>query len=257
VLRRGGAIADLTKIPVRVAVISDIHSNLPALEAVLADIGASDPDQVWCLGDVVGYGAQPDACTKLVSEVVEVCLAGNHDLVVAGELDVRYFAMSAGAAARWTLKKVDKSTREFLSALSPLGQSQGVGLYHASPRDPVWEYVLSISQAGECLDAQQQRVCLIGHSHVACYFARDGGDTIGEQALPGAELRMADGEWLVNPGSVGQPRDGDARAAYLMLDTVEWTAAFKRVEYPIDEAAKAIIDAGLPRSLADRLYQGL
>jgi predicted phosphodiesterase len=242
---------------VRVAVISDIHSNLPALEAVLADIGASDPDQVWCLGDVVGYGAQPDECTKLVAEVVEVCLAGNHDLVVAGELDVRYFAMSAGAAARWTLKKVEKSTREFLSGLSPLGHSQGVGLYHASPRDPVWEYVLSISQAGECLDVQQQRVCLIGHSHVACYFARDGGDTIGEQALAGAELSMAGGEWLVNPGSVGQPRDGDARAAYLMLDTEEWTAGFKRVEYPIDEAAKAIIDAGLPRSLADRLYQGL
>jgi predicted phosphodiesterase len=241
----------------RVAVISDIHSNLPALEAVLTDVGGSDPDQVWCLGDVVGYGAQPDACTKLISEVVEVCLAGNHDLVVSGELDVRYFAMSAGAAARWTLKKVTPQTREFLAGLTPLGQSAGVGLYHASPRDPVWEYVLSISQAGECLDVQQQRVCLIGHSHVACYFARNGGDTIGEQALHGAELSMGEGEWLVNPGSVGQPRDGDPRAAYLMLDTDTWTASFRRVEYPIDEAAKAIIDAGLPKSLAERLYQGL
>jgi predicted phosphodiesterase len=242
---------------VRVAVISDIHSNLPALEAVLTDLGGSDPDQVWCLGDVVGYGAQPDACTKLISEVVEVCLAGNHDLVVSGELDVRYFAMSAGAAARWTLKKVQPATREFLSKLAPLGQSAGVGLYHASPRDPVWEYVLSISQAGECLDVQQQRVCLIGHSHVACYFTRDGGDTIGEQALHGAELSMGEGEWLVNPGSVGQPRDGDPRAAYLMLDTDTWTASYRRIEYPIDEAAKAIIDAGLPKSLAERLYQGL
>ena len=242
----------------RVAVISDIHSNLPALEAVLADIGAGDPDQVWCLGDVVGYGAQPDECTQLVSEVVEVCLAGNHDLVVRGDLDVRYFAMSAGAAARWTLKKAQPSTREFLAGLAPLGQSNGVGLYHASPRDPVWEYVLSISQAGECLDVQQQRICLIGHSHVACYFAReDGGDTVGEQAVDGAELQMQAGEWLVNPGSVGQPRDGDPRAAYLMLDTDSWTAAFRRVEYAVDDAAKAIIDAGLPRSLADRLYQGL
>jgi predicted phosphodiesterase len=241
----------------RVAVISDIHSNLPALEAVLSDVGQSDPDQVWCLGDVVGYGAHPDACTKLVAEVVEVCLAGNHDLVVSGELDVRYFAMSAGAAARWTLKKVQPSTREFLAGLSPLGQMAGVGLYHASPRDPVWEYVLSISQAGECLDVQQQRVCLIGHSHVACYFARNGGDTIGEQALDGAQLSMTEGEWLVNPGSVGQPRDGDPRAAYLMLDTETWTATFRRVEYPIDDAAQAIIDAGLPKSLAERLYQGL
>lgn len=241
----------------RVAVISDIHSNLPALEAVLADAGRSDPDQVWCLGDIVGYGAQPDACAKLVSEVVEVCLAGNHDLVVSGDLDVRYFAMSAGAAARWTVKHVQDSTRDFLSGLAPLGQTQGVGLYHASPRDPVWEYVLSITQAGECLDVQQQRVCLIGHSHVACYFTRNGGETIGEQAHDGAALEMAQGEWLVNPGSVGQPRDGDPRASYLMLDTNTWEASFRRVEYPIDEAARAIIDAGLPRSLADRLYQGL
>jgi predicted phosphodiesterase len=242
----------------RVAVISDIHSNLPALEAVLSDIGQSDPDQVWCLGDVVGYGAQPDECTRLIEEVVEVCLAGNHDLVVSGEIDVRYFAMSAGAAARWTLKQVQKSTRDYLASLSPLGQTSGVGLYHASPRDPVWEYVLSISQAGECLDVQQQRVCLIGHSHVACYFTRnDGSETIGEQALDGAQLAMANGDWLVNPGSVGQPRDGDPRAAYLMLDTESWEATFKRVEYPVEEAANAIIEAGLPKSLADRLYQGL
>jgi diadenosine tetraphosphatase ApaH/serine/threonine PP2A family protein phosphatase len=176
---------------------------------------------------------------------------------VSGDLDVRYFAMSAGAAARWTVKQVTPETREFLSGLAPLGHTAGVGLYHASPRDPVWEYVLSVSQAGDCLDVQQQRVCLIGHSHVACYFTRDGGETIGEQALDGAALEMARGEWLVNPGSVGQPRDGDPRAAYLMLDTETWDASFKRVEYPIDEAARAIIDAGLPRSLADRLYQGL
>src|SRR5215210_1470832 len=128
--------------------------------AVISDVGRSDPDQVWCLGDVVGYGADPNACTKLVSEVVEICLAGNHDLVVSADLDVRYFAMSAGAAARWTVKHVTPETREFLSGLAPLGNTAGVGLYHASPRDPVWEYVLSISQAGECLDVQQQRVCM-------------------------------------------------------------------------------------------------
>src|SRR5215216_811539 len=138
----------------RVAVISDIHSNLPALQAVLADVGGHDPDQVWCLGDIVGYGAQPDDCTELVSDEVEVCLAGNHDLVVTGEIDIRYFAMSAGAAARWTVKHIRNGTREYLGRLAPLGQTAGVGLYHASPRDPVWEYVLSISQAGECLDAQ-------------------------------------------------------------------------------------------------------
>jgi len=241
----------------RVAVISDIHSNLPALQAVLDDVGGHDPDQVWCLGDVVGYGAQPDDCAEMVKDVVEICLAGNHDLVVTGEIDIRYFAMSAGAAARWTVKKIRTGTRDFLAGLAPLGQTAGVGLYHASPRDPVWEYVLSVTQAGECLDVQRQRICLIGHSHVACWFGRDGGDTDGQQADDGAVIDMADGDWLVNPGSVGQPRDGDRRAAWLMLDTGAWTATFHRVEYPIDEAARTIIDAGLPRSLADRLYQGL
>ena len=240
----------------RVAVISDIHSNLPALEAVLSDIGGEDPDQVWCLGDLVGYGAQPDACTKLVSEVTELCLAGNHDLVVRGDLDVRYFAMSAGAAARWTIKKVNAATLEFLAGLTPLGQSQGVGLYHASPRDPVWEYVLSISQAGECLDVQQQRVCLIGHSHVACHFSRDGGDTTGEQALDGAKVSMAKGEWLVNPGSVGQPRDGNPQASYLVLDTDVGAAEFHRVRYDIALTQRLMRDAGLPRWLVERLAIG-
>ena len=106
-------------------------------------------------GDIVGYGADPDDCTEIVSEVVEVCLAGNHDLVVRGDIDIRYFAMSAGAAARWTVKKIRDETREFLAGLAPLGQTAGIGMYHASPRDPVWEYVLSVTQAGECLDVQR------------------------------------------------------------------------------------------------------
>src|SRR5205807_1654406 len=238
-----------------------IHSNLPALEAVLTDIGQLDPDEVWCLGDLVGYGARPDACVALVSEVVERCLAGNHDLVVRGDIDIDYFAMSAGVAARWTVKVINDRTREFLRPLAPLGQSGGIGLFHASPRDPVWEYVLSVRQASDCLEAQPQRVCLIGHSHVACHFSRPNGhateaDTTGELANPGTTLEIAEGKWLINPGSVGQPRDGDSRAAYLMLDTDAWTASFHRVEYPIDLAAKAIIAAGLPRQLADRLYLG-
>jgi predicted phosphodiesterase len=245
----------------RVAVISDIHSNLPALEAVLADLGREDPDEVWCLGDLVGYGADPDACTALVGDVVERCLAGNHDLVVRGDIDISYFAMSAGAAARWTVKVINEETRDYLRPLSPLGEKAGVGLYHASPRDPVWEYVLSVRQAADCLQVQRQRIALIGHSHVACYFSRPDGEatideTTGEVATAGTVLEMAEGRWLVNPGSVGQPRDGDPRAAWLMLDTDSWSARFHRVEYPVETAAKAIVEAGLPRQLADRLFSG-
>jgi predicted phosphodiesterase len=240
----------------RLAIISDVHSNLQALEAVMADIGPQDPDQVWCLGDVVGYGADPDRCVAEVAELTELCLAGNHDLVVRGDLNVEYFAAAAGQAARWTAKVIKPETRRFLEGLSPLAQREDLGLYHASPRDPVWEYVLSVQQASDCLDVQSCRVCLIGHSHVACYFHREGRDTIGEQAPAGAVLDVAAGEWLINPGSVGQPRDGDARASYLMLDTGSWTATFHRVEYDIEAAATAIIDAGLPRGLAERLYEG-
>jgi predicted phosphodiesterase len=242
----------------RVAVISDIHSNLPALTAVIAHIDdhRPGPDEIWCLGDVVGYGAAPDACAALTANLADVCLAGNHDLVVLGELDIGHFTTGAEAAARWTMKTINERTRSFLATLQPLDQDRAAGLYHASPRDPVWEYVLSIDQAHDSLDMQQKRVCLIGHSHVACFFYRNGENTQGALARAGAVIEMSEGEWLVNPGSVGQPRDGDPRAAYLMLDTDTWTATFHRVEYPIDLAASSIVEADLPRQLADRLYVG-
>jgi diadenosine tetraphosphatase ApaH/serine/threonine PP2A family protein phosphatase len=175
---------------------------------------------------------------------------------VRGDLDIDHFALAAGAAARWTIDTIGPDTRAFLERLEPLDRSREAGVYHASPRDPVWAYVLSVDQARDWLDVQEERVCLIGHSHVACSFSRAEGDTDGALAPPGTSLEMDEGEWLVNPGSVGQPRDGDARAAYLILDTSTWTAVFHRVEYPIDAAAKAIIAAGLPRQLADRLYVG-
>jgi predicted phosphodiesterase len=242
----------------RVAVISDIHSNFPALVAVLADIENQAPvaDEVWCLGDVVGYGATPDQCAALTEKLADVCLAGNHDLVVRGDLDINYFTTGASAAARWTMKVINPQTRSFLAPLQPVDRNHEVGLYHASPRDPVWEYVLSVDQARECLDAQPERVALIGHSHVACYFSRNGARMDGAIAPAGTVLQVGEGEWLLNPGSVGQPRDGDPRAAYMVLDTDRGTASFRRVEYPIDLAAEAIMRAKLPRQLADRLYVG-
>jgi predicted phosphodiesterase len=242
----------------RVAVLSDIHSNLPALRAVLADIDNLDPapDELWCLGDLVGYGASPNPCTELAAARADVCLAGNHDLVVCGILDIDHFSASAAAAARWTADSIDDATREFLVGLEPLARGLEAGLYHGSPRDPVWEYVVSVDQARECLRAQQERVCLIGHSHLACYFSTKDRVTDGALAPQGATVEVADGKWLLNPGSVGQPRDGDARGSYLVLDTDAWVADFHRVEYPIDEAASAILEAGLPSDLASRLYLG-
>jgi predicted phosphodiesterase len=255
----GPASASRPTVRMRVAVITDIHANLPALEEVLARIDDADVDETWCLGDVVGYGAQPDQCAELVQEHCDLCLVGNHDLAVLGRLDIAAFSSAAAAAVEWTIENAEERTIKFLGELEPMGSRAEVGLFHASPRDPVWEYVLSIEQATECIEIQAERVGLIGHSHVALYFAQPdsgGRPPLGAQAGNGTLLDLADGSWLVNPGSVGQPRDGDPRAAWLELDTGEWTARFHRLQYDIDRAARPIADAGLPKHLADRLYVG-
>jgi len=245
---------------VRVAAISDVHANLPALEAVLDAIEAAGVEEVWCLGDVVGYGVEPDACADLVRERCDLCLVGNHDLAVLGALDIASFSEAAAAAVAWTRENVAERTLELLRELEPGGERAGIGLFHASPRDPVWEYVLSGEQAEAGMDAHPRRVGLIGHSHVALFFHRPAGERAGEtrgaQASDGALLDLAEGEWLVNPGSVGQPRDGDPRAAWLELDTEAGTARFHRVPYEIERAAAPIAAAGLPDRLADRLFTG-
>jgi predicted phosphodiesterase len=242
---------------VRVAIVSDIHGNRHAFEAVLDDIDASDCREVWCLGDLVGYGADPDACVDLAREAASLCLAGNHDLGVIGVLPLEQFSRGAALAAEWTRDTISDSTRRFLEQLVPQITDREVGLFHASPRDPVWEYVLSPLQADLCLDVQERRVCLIGHSHVALSFSRQEGATAtGETRDEGDEVGIDAGEWLINPGSVGQPRDGDPRAAWLELDTGGWTALYHRVAYDIQGAAAAIRAAHLPDSLADRLSYG-
>jgi diadenosine tetraphosphatase ApaH/serine/threonine PP2A family protein phosphatase len=245
----------------RVGVISDVHSNLPALKAVLESIEAAGPEEIWCLGDVVGYGAQPDECTALVRERCACVLNGNHDLAVTGGIEAATFSETARAAVDWTKANASAETVEYLKGLSPAGEREGFGLFHASPRDPIWEYVLSIDQAEAGLDAQGERIALIGHSHVALYFTRPPSTgrrsfATGAQAGDGDLLDLAAGEWLLNPGSVGQPRDGDPRAAWLEVDTDERTARYHRVRYDAVAAGAAILEAGLPTALAERLQIG-
>lgn len=244
----------------RVAAITDIHANLPALEAVLGSIDAIGVDEIWCLGDVVGYGAEPDDCADLVRDRCALCLVGNHDLAVLGALDASAFSEAAAEAVSWTRGQVAARTLELLRDLEPSNSREGIALSHASPRDPVWEYVLSAEQADACLDAQPERIGLIGHSHVSLFFVRpaepDWGEIHGAQTSDDTLLDLSTGSWLVNPGSVGQPRDGDPRAAWLELDTTAQTARFHRVSYDIGRAAASIVAAGLPRRLADRLQVG-
>ena len=242
----------------RLAIISDIHGNLPALEAVLSAIEETAPDELWCLGDVVGYGAQPDECARLVSERCALSLVGNHDLAVLGEIPVGAFSPSAAEAVTWTERNAAPETLEYLRGLRPADEGREVALYHASPRDPVWEYVLWADQAEENLAAQAARVSLIGHSHVALYFVApdEDSDVRGAQGEAGSSLEVREGRWLINPGSVGQPRDGDPRAAWMELDTEAWTVTYRRSGYEIERAAEAIAEAGLPEQLAARLFVG-
>jgi diadenosine tetraphosphatase ApaH/serine/threonine PP2A family protein phosphatase len=242
---------------VRVAIVSDIHGNRPAFEAVLEEISVAACEEVWSLGDLVGYGAEPDACVELARAHCAVSLAGNHDLGVTGALPLEEFSAGARLAAEWTRTTIAPETLAYLQTLQPLDEHEAAGLYHASPRDPIWEYVLSPLQAELCLDAQPGRISFVGHSHVALSFSRtDGGSATGEVRGGGTELDLSQGEWLLNPGSVGQPRDGDSRAAWLEFDLETWKVRYHRVEYDIDEAAAAIRAARLPESLAERLAYG-
>ena len=242
--------------PARIALLTDVHGNLPAFEAVLADVDSQNVDAIWFLGDLVGYGAQPDGCMRLAADRCDLCLAGNHDLGVLDRIDIGDFSPAAAEAALWTRANASKETLDFLSALEPSKLGGPIGLYHASPRDPVWEYVLSSMQAEACMDLMPDRIGAIGHSHVALRFTRNGGSVIGEQIRAGSVLDLSRGDWLINPGSVGQPRDGDPRAAWMLVDVKQWTGEWRRVQYRIDDAAQAIAEAGLPRSLGDRLYLG-
>jgi predicted phosphodiesterase len=241
----------------RIAIASDIHGNKHAFEAVIAAAEAAEADELWCLGDLVGYGGDPDTSVALAMEHCAICLAGNHDLAVVDVLSLEDFSRGAALAAQWTKETIKPETRDFLLSLSPEGGAEGVGLYHASPRDPIWEYVLSGLTAELCFDSTDFRVSFIGHSHVALSFHRpEGFPATGSTQREGTALDLTQGEWLVNPGSTGQPRDGDPRAAWLLLDTEAKVGTYMRAEYDIAGAQAAIRAARLPDSLAERLQYG-
>ncbi len=241
----------------RVAVISDVHGNLHALEAVLAAIEAEQTDAVWCLGDLVGYGPRPNRCCSAVAGRAELCLVGNHDLGVLGELDLDDFSPDGAASANWTREVLNKDARWFLAGLKPQDAIDGAELFHASARDPVWEYVLSYEAAQASLEITQAPLVLVGHSHVPLALGLENGQLGGGVAPEGTEADLARGRWLLNPGSVGQPRDGDPRAAWLLLDRDAQRASFRRVPYEIAQTQEEIRERGLPDALAERLAHGV
>ncbi len=239
--------------------ISDIHANLYALEAVLEEIDRDPPDEIWCLGDTVGYGPRPNECCAIVRDRCSRTLVGNHDLLVLGsaKVGVGDFNPEAAAASVWTSKELTPESREFLSSLEPSAKVEGFELYHGSPRDPVWEYVLDEAAVVESFMLTQAPVILVGHSHIATAAVLSGETIEGGVAEADFSAALGAGRWLLNPGSVGQPRDGDPRAAWLRLDLESREARFRRIAYPVARTQAEIRERGLPDSLAERLAHGV
>ncbi len=239
----------------KLAIVSDIHGNLEALERVLGDLSERKPAAVFCLGDFVGYGAAPNECIEQLLPHIDGAVAGNHDLAACGRIRLGYFNPDAAAAARWTAQALTEAHLEYLNELPFALSWHGACVVHASPAEPSeWHYVFSPNDAHHEMQHCHERVCFIGHSHVPTAFEVDG-DFVQERRTP--IVTMKEGvRYLVNVGSVGQPRDGDPRAAYLWWDQEAGTFEHIRLDYDIDGAMQRILAAGLPSFLADRLRVG-
>ena len=242
----------------RIAVLSDIHANLPALEAVAADL--PPVDSVWVLGDTVGYGPQPNEVIATLQAMGARSVLGNHDGAAIGTVDASYFNPDARAAIEWTASVLDANSRSYIATVPEVRADGELTAVHGSPRDPIWEYITDPRVAAANLDAFHTRLCLFGHTHLPVAFsAVDGGidTTIG---LPGMTARLGPARAMLNPGSVGQPRDGLRDAAYAVLelngDPHPDAFEFRRVGYDIDRTQRLMREAGLPMRLVERLGYG-
>jgi diadenosine tetraphosphatase ApaH/serine/threonine PP2A family protein phosphatase len=239
----------------QIAVLSDIHANLHALDAVLAAVGAVDA--IWHLGDVVGYGPDPDGVVERLREVGARGVRGNHDAAACGGSEIDWFNPEARRAMEWTRATIATSTLEWLSELPERRTVDGCELVHGSPREPLWEYVTSVPVARANLALLTAPIGLHGHTHLPVAFLEEGGRVDVVEPGRGSELQLRGRRALLNPGSVGQPRDGDPDASYMVLDPAAGLVAWHRVRYDIEAVQQAMQAAGLPASLSARLSVGL
>lgn len=239
----------------RIAVVSDVHSNLVALDAVLADAGPVDA--VWHLGDVVGYGPDPNGVVDRLRQLGAVGVRGNHDAAAVGGLEIELFNPEARAAMEWTRAAISETTRTWLRAL-PISRSEGeLTLVHGSPRDPTWEYLTSAAVARGSFEVLPTPHGLNGHTHLPAAFVLIEDRVAVARTRDGDQLSLAGTRTLLNPGSVGQPRDGDPRASYLILEPDGAVATWHRVDYNVGAVQGAMAGAGLPSRLAARLAHGV
>ena len=237
----------------RIAVLSDIHANLAALDAVRADLPAVD--QIWVLGDTVGYGPRPNEVIAALQELGARSVLGNHDGAAIGTVDPGDFNPDAHAAINWTAGALDDNARAYLAALPEVRRDGDLTAVHGSPRDPIWEYIVSTGVAAANLDAFDTRWCLFGHTHYPVVYLAGDGAVEAVVGADGSEVAL-DHRALINPGSVGQPRDGNPAASYLVLDTDAGRAAYRRVPYDIAATQRQMVELGLPPRLAERLSYG-
>ena len=239
-------------------IIADIHSNLEAFEAVLEDAqNHGGFGHTWCLGDVVGYGPDPAACIKLLKQLDPVCVCGNHDSAAVGKIDVGDFSSEAARANRWTAGQLSAEDREFLSGLPDLLVEDDFTIVHGSPRQPVWEYISHSITAADNFRYFATRFCLVGHTHVPFLFEHDGAEVSGSVLRDGDMLVLGDNRLIINPGSVGQPRDRDPRASYSILDGDEMVLRNYRVTYDVTATQEKMENSDLPDFLVSRIAWGI
>ena len=240
----------------RILVITDVHANLEALDAVLGDAG--EFDVLWSLGDVVGYGPEPNECIERIKDLNHVAIPGNHDWGVLGKLDLEDFNEDARRANLWTREQLCPGARSYLQALEQTAVVGDYTLAHGSPRHPIWEYIFYPSSAETSLRYFDTPICLVGHTHVPAIF-RDPGEGAAVQVISppiSRPVRLDEARYIINPGSVGQPRDADPRAAYLLLDTEENMLEHRRVSYDVSATQRKMRALGMSPRLAARLEFG-
>ena len=241
----------------KILVISDIHANLTALQAVLQD-AADQYESVWCLGDLVGYGPDPNECIEVIHALPNLtCLVGNHDAAALGKIDLDAFNRDARLSVEWMKTNLNEASLLFLQSLPERVEVENVTMAHGSPRNPVWEYLLDTRVAGINFFHFTTPVCLVGHTHLPiAYLKADEQDEVEWRLLRPETKLQVNSRAILNPGSVGQPRDHDPRAAYALFDTTTLLWEPHRVEYDIPSVQKRIEEAGLPRRHAMRLSEG-
>ena len=241
----------------RYAIIADIHSNLEAFTAVLEDIEKrGGVEEIWCLGDVVGYGPDPHRCIELLRQQKHVCIAGNHDWAAIGKIDTSYFNPDAADACRWTAQQLSPKDIKYLERLPLTIKKDNFTLVHGSPREPIWEYVISTSLAQINFNFFQSPYCLVGHSHVPLIFKDEDGACSFSQLLPNIGLVLGRSRLIINPGGVGQPRDGDPRASYAIYTRETKMVRLYRIPYDIAATQDKMMQSGLPVHLVVRLSHG-